>query len=316
MHILITGSRGFIGRTFKQALERAGHTVLGGVSPGRPPGPGECVMDFARDTRPEVWLPRLQGVEAVINTVGVLRDSRSRPIDAVHRDTPMALFSACAQAGVQRVVQISALGIEGSQTRYASTKRAADQHLLALAARPGGPGAVVLRPSVVFGRGGASSAMFMGLARLPVAVFPGPMLTARVQPVSVHDLAEAVVALLGPALDQRGIIECTGPAPLSLGELVASLRTQSGHRPAWVLRLPDALTALMYGRPEDERMASYARAAEEALPHAPDPGARIKSSRSGFALSFIASSAHGGKKPLIRAYHGPRSKQRRGVGVS
>lgn len=244
MHILLTGSRGFIGRTFKQALERAGHTVLGGVSPGRRPGPGECVMDFAHDTRPEVWLPRLQGVDAVINTVGVLRDSRSRPIDAVHRDTPIALFSACAQAGVKRVLQISALGIEGSPTRYASTKRAADQHLLGLAAAPGGPSAVVLRPSVVFGHGGASSAMFMGLARLPLAVFPGPMLTAKVQPVSVHDLAEGVVALLGPALEQRGIIECTGPAPLSLGELVASLRAQSGHGPAWVLRLPDGLTAL------------------------------------------------------------------------
>jgi ATP/maltotriose-dependent transcriptional regulator MalT len=45
---------------------------------------------------------------------------------------------------------------------------------------------------------------------------------------------------------------------------------------AWRFRVAaDALTALMYGRPEDERMASYARAAEEALPHAPDPGARI-----------------------------------------
>lgn len=244
MHILITGSRGFIGRTFKHALERAGHTVLGGVSPGRSPGPDECTMDFAHDTEVRQWLPRLQGVDAVINTVGVLRDSRQRPIDAVHRDTPIALFSACAQAGVRRVVQISALGIEGSPTRYASTKRAADQHLLTLATEPGGPHAAVLRPSVVFGRGGASSAMFMALARLPVAIFPGPMLTAQVQPVSVHDLAEAVVALLGPARDQGGIIECTGPAPLSLGDLVASLRAQSGQSPAWVLRLPDVLTAL------------------------------------------------------------------------
>ena len=243
MKILITGSRGFVGRTFKLALERAGHTVVGGVSPGRHPEALECTMDFAKDVQTQVWLPRLQGVDAVINTVGVLRDSRSRPIDAVHRDTPIALFSACAQAGIKRVIQISALGIEGSPTRYASTKRAADQHLLELAAS-GGPRAVVLRPSVVFGRGGASSAMFMGLARLPVAVFPGPMLTAQVQPVSEHDLAEAVVALLGRAVDQGGIIECTGPAPLSLGDLVASLRAQSGHGRAWVLRLPDVLTAL------------------------------------------------------------------------
>ena len=244
MHILLTGSTGFIGHTLKAALERAGHTVRGGVSPRRSAlQPGQVAMDFAHDTSASAWLPRLEGIDAVVNAVGVLRDTRQRPIDAVHRDTPIALFDACAQAGVQRVVQISALGIDASNTRYAQTKLAAEAHLQQLAAQ-GKVRAAILRPSVVFGKGGDSSALFMNLARLPLALLPGPVLQARVQPVSVHNLAAAVVALLGPAIDQTGTIECTGPEALTMGAFIASLRQQLGQRPATVLRLPQPLTTL------------------------------------------------------------------------
>ena len=244
MRILLTGSSGFIGRTLQAALEAAGHSVRGGVSPRqRNPEPGQVAMDFAHDTDAAVWLPRLVGIDAVVNAVGVLRDTRTRPITAVHQDTPIALFDACVQAGVQRVVQISALGIDGSNTRYAQTKRAAEAHLNALAAQQKLQPAI-LRPSVVYGQGGDSSALFMNLARLPVALFPGPVLDARVQPVSVHDLAAAVVALLGPDIGRTGVIECTGPESLTMGDFIASLRQQLGHRPATVLRLPQVLTQI------------------------------------------------------------------------
>ena len=269
MHILLTGSTGFIGHTVARALTQAGHTVHGGVSPThRGTSALQVPMDFAHDTNAATWLPRLQGIDAVVNAVGVLRDTRARPIDAVHRDTPIALFNACAQAGVQRVVHISALGIEGSATRYAQTKLAAERHLLSLTGQgsgsknvgaqsiqnpqsPQGPqgthsplSAAILRPSAVYGKGGDSSALFMNLARLPVALFPGPVLDARVQPVSGHDLADAVVALLGPAITQTGVIECTGPAALTMGAFIASLRQQLGHGPAKVLRMPQLLTHL------------------------------------------------------------------------
>ena len=255
MHILLTGSTGFIGHTVASALTQAGHTVHGGVSPAhRGTSALQVPMDFAHDTHAATWLPRLQGIDAVVNAVGVLRDTRARPIDAVHRDTPIALFDACAQAGVQRVVQISALGIEGSATRYAQTKLAAEHHLRTLAGQGAEPpstptthrplNAVILRPSAVYGKGGDSSALFMNLARLPVALFPGPVLDARVQPVSVHDLAAAVVALLGPAMAHTGMVECTGPAALTMANFIASLRQQRGHRPALVVRMPQWLTHL------------------------------------------------------------------------
>lgn len=244
MRILLTGSTGFVGQTLHAALTAAGHTVYGGISPRQIPSSAlQVPMDFAHDTVPTFWLPRLEGIDAVVNAVGVLRDSRARPIAAIHRDTPIALFEACAQAGVRRVVQISALGIDGSTTQYANTKRAAEERLWVLAAQhkleP-----VILRPSVVFGRGGDSSALFVNLARLPVVLLPGPVLDAQVQPVSVHDLAAAVVALLGPAQATVGMIECVGPEALRMGAFIASLRQQLGYGPAGVLRMPSWLTRL------------------------------------------------------------------------
>ncbi len=244
MNILLTGSTGFIGHTLSRALEAAGHEVRGGVSPQHKNVRTDQVpMDFAQDSSVDVWLPRLGGIDAVVNAVGVLRDTPARPIAAVHPRTPIALVDACAQAGVQRVVQISALGIEGSDTRYAQTKLATETHLQALAQqqrlRP-----AILRPSIVYGKGGDSSALFMNLARLPLVVLPGPVLEARVQPVSVHDLADAVVALMGPELERTGIIECTGPEALTMADFIASLRQQLDHGSAKVLRLPQSLTQL------------------------------------------------------------------------
>ena len=61
---------------------------------------------------------------------------------------------------------------------------------------------------------------------------------------SLQGPAAAMVALLGPALEQTGIIECTGPEALPMGAFIASLRQQLGHRPATVLRLPQPLTTL------------------------------------------------------------------------
>jgi uncharacterized protein YbjT (DUF2867 family) len=226
MNVLVCGSGGFIGRHVARQLRANGHTVREGRA---------AEMDFGRDLEVSTWLPRLEGLDAVINAVGVLRDSRVRPMNAVHNLAPEALFRACAQRGLRRVIHISALGIEGNPTLYARSKLQAEAVLGELQ-EEGCLVASILRPSVVFGREGASSQLFMRLARLPVLLLPGAALRAKIQPVAVKDLAEACVALLRTDSPKR--LDCVGARRLTLAEFVASLRSQLGFTPAKVLPLP------------------------------------------------------------------------------
>lgn len=228
--VLVCGASGFVGRSVVERLRRAGLAVTGGAS---------ATHDFQRNLTPEAWLPLVTGFDAVVNAVGLLRDTPQRRLEPIHHHAPAALFEACARAGVRRVVQISANGVAHSSTRYASTKRAADDTLLRLRAA-GRLDGIVLRPSIVFGRGGASAALFMNLARLPVLMLPQAAVRAQVQPVALQDVAEAVLQVVqdgGPEL-----VTAVGPRALSLAAFIAELRRQrTGGRAAAarVLALPD-----------------------------------------------------------------------------
>lgn len=242
MRVLVCGARGFIGARVAEALQQAGHEVLRGV---RAPAMGradERQVDFVRWRQPEPWRTALAGVDAVINTVGVLRDSRQQPMQAIHAEVPEALFEACARQGVRRVIHISALGIEGNPTLYARSKLAAEAALLDRV-QAGRLDGVVLRPSIVFGEGGDSSRLFTLLARLPLLCLPSPVTRARVQPIAVGELAQGMVRLLSPeGAGVQGGLNVVGPRALTLAEFIASLRRQMGHGPARVLPLPDLLT--------------------------------------------------------------------------
>ncbi|MBU1440150.1 MAG: NAD(P)H-binding protein, partial [Gammaproteobacteria bacterium] len=241
LKVLVCGANGFIGSRIAAALTQAGHAVTCGSKNRLRTDLPHIEMDYARDTQPAAWLARLQGFDTVINAVGVLRDSASRPMQAVHATAPAALFAACAQAGVRRIVQVSALGIgqndDDNATQYARTKRAAEEALRALPAD--GPSWIALRPSVILGKGGDATKLFATLAALPVLAMPAPALDARLQPLYVEDLARAVARLADPASPYRGVVEFGGARAMTLAELIGTLRgARSGAAPARVVRLP------------------------------------------------------------------------------
>jgi uncharacterized protein YbjT (DUF2867 family) len=238
MNILICGADGFIGRHLAQSLTAAGHRVMRGVR--RPRLAGDVAMDFARDTDAAVWLDRLADIDVVINAVGILIETPAQAFAALHERAPQALFDACVMAGVDRVVQISALGADRPLTPYLATKAAADAHLAQLPLQW-----AIVRPSIVYGDDGASSRFFRGLASLPVIGLPGRG-EQKLQPIHIDDLCGCVLALLeSPG---RRIVELGGPRPLSYRQLLATYRRGLGFgKPLWLpvpMRLMDAAARL------------------------------------------------------------------------
>jgi len=189
-------------------------------------------VDFNRDFDPDVWRPRLQGVDAIVNAVGILRESAGASFDALHVRAPRALFAAAAEVGVRRVVQLSALGADDeSQSACHVSKRRADDFLSSLPLS-----SVILQPSLVYGTGGASAELFNTLASLPLIPLPKGGLQ-RIQPVHVDDIVAAIVALLGVDAWRVGRLAAVGPAPLTLREYLATLRGCMGLPAAHFLKV-------------------------------------------------------------------------------
>ena len=224
MRILITGATGFIGSHLTQALLDKGHQVLACVrnpkqAQRRWPDITPIKTDFSVDHKVEAWLGRLEGVDVVINAVGIIREDRSGKFDLLHRQTPIALFKACEVAGVGRVIQISALGADDTAfSHYHLSKREADRYLRACSI----DWAVVM-PSIVYGPGAKSMALFKALSALPLI----PLIDTGdqpVQPIHISDLTRAVVALVESPGVLKSDIELVGPRPIRIKDLYSRLR--------------------------------------------------------------------------------------------
>lgn len=190
-----------------------------------------------RDVRgPGDWRPHLAGIEAVVNCAGALQDGGRDRTAAVHRTAPAALWSACEEAGVKRVVQVSAMGVDrGGATAFSRTKSEGDAALEA-----SGLDWVILRPSVVVGRQAyGGSALFRALAALPL--LPKMPEAGKLDIVQLDDVVETVAQMVGPEAPSRVALELAGPERLSFEETVARYRAWFGWKPAQLVAVPNWL---------------------------------------------------------------------------
>jgi uncharacterized protein YbjT (DUF2867 family) len=237
--VTVFGGGGFVGRYVVQALCGAGARVRVAVRNTRVAGPvktlgnlGQVSVAACDVTKPATVANALAGADMAVNLVGSFDN-----MDAVQRAGAANVAQAAAQAnsgaGLAALVHISAIGADvNSDAVYGRSKGAGEA-----AVRAAFPTAIILRPSIVFGREDAFINRFAGLIRmLPVVPVIGS--ATKFQPVFVGDVAKAVVA----ALQSKGggeTLELGGPQVLSMLQLNEWIARATGRSGKLFVPVPD-----------------------------------------------------------------------------
>ena len=233
MKVLVLGGRGFIGRHAVAALRERGHEV---IVASRDPQLGREVhlerLVCARD-----WEALLQGFDAVVNAVGILRNRGRETYELVHHVAPGALAGACAALGL-RLVHLSALGLHpAARSRFITTKLAGER-----AIRGSGADYCIVRPSLLDGEGGFGARWLRAIARSPVHFVPSGA-TGRIAALDVRDLGEAIAVLCESASGED--VELGGDTAWTLAGYLQVLRAARGLRPALQLGVPAWLARIV-----------------------------------------------------------------------
>src|SRR5580700_776884 len=242
----VLGGSGFIGRYVVKRLAARGDVVPVGCRNAeeakflRPMGEVGQVEPLSVAIDDEAVLPAfLAGGGALVNCVGILRESGSQTFERVHHTGPAVLARIARDAGVERFVHISAIGAEPrSASAYARTKAAGEA-----AVRDAFPTVTILRPSIVFGPEDQFFNRFAAMAMIaPVLPLIGGGET-RFQPVYVGDVADAAVKCLEDPATAGHTYELGGPKVYTFRELLELLLGEI-RRKRRLVDVPFGLAAL------------------------------------------------------------------------
>ena len=243
-NVLLIGGSGFIGSHVARRLAARGLRVT--VVTRRRESAKHLftlpTVDIVEaDVHDDAELARLcSGQDAVVNTVGILKGGNGQPYGAgfahAHVELPRRIGRAAWTAHIPTLVHVSALkAAADAPSGYLRSKSAGEA-----AVRETFAGAILLRPSVVFGDGDAFLNMFAKLLKY-APVLPLASAEARFQPVWVGNVADVIVeSLLRPEAEGK-TFELCGPREYSLRELVELTARVTGRR-RWVVGLSPAMS--------------------------------------------------------------------------
>lgn len=235
--ILVLGGSGFVGRAIVARLAADGHEV---IVPTRRRERAKTLILLPTvevveaDIHDRARLARLmQGCHAIINLVGVLQSRRAGganlygpDFERAHVALPRTITAACREAGVRRLVHMSALQARtDGPSEYLRSKGDGEAWVLA---QQNDLDVTVFRPSVIFGPEDRFLNLFADLQCILPIIFLGSP-DARFQPVYIEDVARVFVAALFDRGSYAGAFDLVGPRAYTLRELMRFAGRASGH---------------------------------------------------------------------------------------
>lgn len=252
--VTIYGGSGFIGRNVVRAIAKTGARMR--VAVRRPElaghlqplgGVGQINPVQANVRYPHSLLAAADGADAVVNLVGILFPTGKQTFKAVQDEGARNVAEAARKAGSRVLVHVSAIGANPkSPSVYARTKAAGERAVQEVL-----PGAVILRPSIVFGPEDDFFNRFAALARIAPAL---PLIgggKTQLEPVFAGDVAKAVIAGLTGKASAGAAYELGGPEILTLKEVMQRVLTYTMRKrllvpePFWLAKLQGAFLQLL-----------------------------------------------------------------------
>lgn len=168
----------------------------------------------------------LDGATVALNLVGLLYETGRQGFQAVHVMGARNVAETAKTKGVQRLVQMSALGAdEHSPSKYGRTKAEAEIEVRAVY-----PGATIVRPSIVFGPGDGFFNKFAAMAQIsPILPLIGGGKTLF-QPVYVGDVGQALARMVTDPATAGQTYELGGPGTFSFRELLEMMLAETDQR--------------------------------------------------------------------------------------
>lgn len=251
--VTVFGGSGFIGTQLVQDLARRGYRIRVAVRRPDLAGhvrmygfPGQVQPVQANLRYPESVLAAARGSSIVINLVGIVFEKGRQRFRAVQTMGAKNVAEAAKAVGAERLIHMSAIGADAnSPSAYARSKAAGEAEVLKAY-----PGAIIVRPSLVFGQDDKFFNLMGTLSRLS-PVLPVIHPTTKFQPIFVGDVAEAIAKLADGAGKAGAVYELGGPDVETMRELVERVNNQSLRNrmllsaPAGLMRFGAAILSLL-----------------------------------------------------------------------
>lgn len=244
--VTIFGGDGFVGTQVVQALAHQGHRIR--VATRRPDLAGHTktlgtvgqILPIQANVRNFASVQRaVHGADIVINLVAVGFERGAQTFAAINAQGAANVATAARDAGARALVHMSALGVDlATDSLYAQSKLAGEEAVLKAF-----PQAIIMRPSLLFGRDDGFFNLMGSLARL-APVMPLICGDTRFQPAYVGDVAEAIAMAAQGQVKTGRIYELGGPDIETHKQLLERILREAGRSPL-VLPLPSGLARIL-----------------------------------------------------------------------
>ena len=221
MNIAITGSTGFVGSHITRVLSKKyAVTAIKHISysPFQKERNIKEVTASINDI--DSLITAFKDIDIVIHLVGIIAETKTKTFEGVVTRGTKNVVSACKEAGVKKIIYISAAGTSSDAAiSYFKTKYQAEQTVIA-----SGLSYLILRHSVIYGKNdGVVSMVKKLITSMPFTPVIG---SGRyiLQPIYIDDLSAIVEKSIELPNVWNDTIDLAGPEPMEYVEIIRILK--------------------------------------------------------------------------------------------